>query len=102
MVHRPFLFAVIIGQAERVRVPGEEGGERSVAALPSDREELLPQQVRQGGERKREREERVKSRRRVRPMTVLRIWEPFVRAARRKRVVFAEVLRFECTKPWGN
>lgn len=57
VVDRFVLF--LLGQAERVRVPGEEGGERPVAALPSDREELLPQQVRQGGEREKEREARV-------------------------------------------
>lgn len=39
------------GEAERVRVPGEEGCERAVAAFPPHREELLPQQVRQGGKK---------------------------------------------------
>lgn len=40
----------LAGEAERVRVPSEEGGQRAVAAFSADREELLSQQVRQGGE----------------------------------------------------
>lgn len=41
-----FCFVSFSGEAERVRVPGEQGGERPVAAVTPDREELLPQQIR--------------------------------------------------------